>query len=80
MGKLNLLPIFLVLLAPVLQAQYVVTTPTFPKDTGSVAITIDVSKGNKALLNYSAPDKVYIHTGVVLGNNATPWDSVPVVS
>jgi 1,4-alpha-glucan branching enzyme len=77
MGKLYLLPLILVLIAPPVRAQYVVTTPTFPKDTGSVAITVDVSKGNKALLNYSATDKVYIHTGVILGNNPTPWDSVP---
>ena len=77
MGKLYLLPLILVLIAPIVQAQYVVTTPTFPKDTGSVAITVDVSQGNKALLTYSAPDKVYIHTGVILGNNPTPWDSVP---
>ncbi|HSB94033.1 MAG TPA: alpha-amylase family glycosyl hydrolase, partial [Flavitalea sp.] len=77
MRKLYLLPIFLVLFVPVVQSQYVVTTPTFPKDTGSVAITVDVSKGNKALFNYPAPDKVYIHTGVILGDNASPWDSVP---
>lgn len=77
MRKRVLLAGILCLAIPRLFSQYVVTTPSFPKDTGSIAITVDVSKGNKGLFNYSSTDKVYIHTGVILGNNPSPWDSVP---
>lgn len=77
MRKIYLLAAFILGFQCCLFAQYVITTPTFPKDTGSISIIVDVSKGNKALLNYASPDKIYIHTGVILGNNPSPWDSVP---
>lgn len=71
----SFLPIFLLLfLLNHLNAQLLVSTPTFPKDTGSIAITMDASKGNKALLNYSNTSDVYVHIGVITNLSSGPSD------
>ena len=54
--------------------QLLTTSPNFPRDNSSLSIIADMSKGNQGLLNYNG--EVYIHIGVILGNNPSPWDSV----
>ncbi|HUR11952.1 MAG TPA: alpha-amylase family glycosyl hydrolase [Flavitalea sp.] len=55
-------------------AQLLTTYPYFPRDNSTLIITVDCSKGNRGLFNYT--DSVYVHVGVILGSNPTPWDSV----
>ena len=52
-------------------AQLLTWTPAFPKDNDNITITLDASKGNQGLFNYSNPNNVYVHTGVTtnLSNN-----------
>jgi len=57
-------------------AQLLLTTTYFPTDNSYLSITMDASKGNKGLFNNPTPNDVYVHIGVILGNNPTPWDSV----
>ncbi len=64
----------------VTQAQLLSWTPSFPTENDAaqtLVITVDGSKGNKGLLNYTASD-VYVHTGVItnLSANATDWKYV----
>ncbi len=69
----------LLLLSTTVSAQLLVTGPSFPRDTSTVNITINVSHGNKGLLNYAQTNDVYVHIGAILGNDANAWDSVPFV-
>lgn len=48
-----------------LQAQLLTTDPAFPSETSVITITADCSRGNKALLNYSNTNDVYVHVGVI---------------
>ena len=71
MKKLIILLVAAVLFAGVPEAQLLTWTPEFPKDNDNIVITLDASKGNQGLLNYSNPDNIYVHTGVTtnLSNN-----------
>lgn len=53
-------------------AQLLATTPDFPTDNSSLTITLDASKGNKALQGFAGP--VFLHTGVITNLSTTPSD------
>lgn len=59
--------------------QELVSVPQFPQDTGTVAITVDCSRGNQGLYNYSNPNDVYVHVGVITSSSTSPsnWRYVP---
>jgi len=52
-------------------AQLLTWTPNFPKDNDNIVITLDASKGNQGLFNYTDPNNIYVHIGVTtnLSNN-----------
>ena len=56
------------------QAQLLVNAPVFPQDTGKVSITVDCSKGNQGLYNYSNTGDVYVHIGVITNLSSSPSD------
>lgn len=64
------------LVTPNVQAQLLVTTPSFPKDTSSISIVVDCSKGNQGLFNFSGD--VFVHVGVItnLSTSASDWKYV----
>ncbi len=51
--------------------QLLTWTPDFPKDNDNITITLDATKGNQGLNNYSDPNNIYVHIGVTtnLSNN-----------
>lgn len=50
-------------------------TPAFTKDNDNISITVDATRGNMGLNNYSPVSDVYIHTGVItnLSTSSTNW-------
>lgn len=56
-------------------AQLLSWTPNFAKDNDNIVITVDATKGNQGLNNYSSTSDVYVHTGVITNQsaNATDW-------
>ncbi len=56
-------------------AQLLSWTPNFAKDNDNITITVDASKGNQGLLNYSPSSDIYVHTGVItnLSTSQTDW-------
>jgi 1,4-alpha-glucan branching enzyme len=66
------LAVILIATSIVSKAQLLTSTPTFPKDTGSVSIVVDVSKGNKALLDYANTEDVYVHIGAITNLSTSP--------
>jgi glycosidase len=56
-----------------LDAQLLSWVPAFPKDSDNVTITVDATKGNKGLLDFS--NAVYVHIGVItnLSTGPTNW-------
>ncbi|MDZ4709962.1 MAG: alpha-amylase family glycosyl hydrolase [Saprospiraceae bacterium] len=52
-------------------------SPAFPKATDAIKITLDASKGNKGLLDFSG--NVYVHIGVITSasKNGTDWRYAP---
>lgn len=56
-------------------AQLLSWTPDFPKDNDNLSITMDATKGNQGLLNYSTPADVYVHIGLITSasTSATDW-------
>ena len=55
-----------------LSAQLLVWTPEFPKDNDNITITMDATKGNQGLLNFSG--NVYVHIGVITNLSTSPTD------
>src|SRR5947208_2312730 len=56
-------------------SQLLTWTPDFPQETtGSVVITMDATKGNQGLLNYTPTTDVYVHTGVITNLSTSPTD------
>lgn len=55
-----------------LQGQLLSVSPAFPQDNASIVITVDCSKGNKGLFNYSNTGDVYVHMGVITNLSAGP--------
>jgi hypothetical protein len=66
---------FVILLFPVGAISQLLTwTPDFPKDNDNIEITVDASKGNRGLFNYSPTSDVYVHTGVITNLSTGPTD------
>lgn len=57
-----------------LQAQTLTWTPAFPLSSDNISITVDASKGNLGLFNYTPASDVYVHTGVITNLSATSGD------
>jgi 1,4-alpha-glucan branching enzyme len=73
----NLLALVAVLLCGVVHAQLLTWTPDFPVENDpsqTLVITMDASKGNKGLLNYSATGDVYVHIGVITNKSSSGSD------
>lgn len=56
-------------------AQVLTWTPAFPKDNDNVVITMDATKGNQGLNNYTPASDVYVHVGVItnLSTSSSDW-------
>ncbi len=56
-------------------AQLLTWTPDFSKDNDNISITMDASKGNQGLLNYSTTSDVYVHIGLITSasTSASDW-------
>ncbi len=85
MKKIFLLACF-VLAAVLVRAQLLRWNPAFPTIDGAVTITLDATKGNLALKDYSNPDDIYLHIGVITNvsqnsgdwqHSVFPWGSTP---
>lgn len=62
-------------------AQLLTWTPDFPIEADAaqnLIITVDATKGNSGLLNYTPATDVYVHTGVItsLSTSSTDWRHV----
>jgi hypothetical protein len=72
---LLLLPFFLIKIS---DAQLLTWTPDFPVENDAaqtLIITVDATKGNQGLLNYTPTTDVYVHIGVItnLSTGPTNW-------
>lgn len=74
--RLNFTLLFLIF-SIVSKSQLLSWSPQFPSETTSVTITVDATKGNKGLQNYTGT--VYMHFGVItnLSTSPTNWKYVP---
>lgn len=73
--KRFLLPLIIILISLQAYSQLLSGTPDFPvESTGTFAITMDASKGNQGLLNYTPTNDVYVHTGVITNLSTSPSD------
>lgn len=70
-----------------LPAQLLTWTPDFVKDNDNIVITMDATKGNQGLLNYSPTSDVYVHIGLITDSSTGPgnwhyvkyaWATTPV--
>jgi|CXWL01.1.fsa_nt_gi hypothetical protein len=75
MKKISALFLAAVCFAFNVYAQLLTWTPGFAKDNDNIVITVDATKGNQGLNNYSPTSDVYVHTGVItnLSTNSTDW-------
>src|SRR5258705_618643 len=55
-------------------AQLLTWTPDFAKDNDNIVITMDATKGNQGLNNYTPTADVYVHVGVITNLSANPTD------
>lgn len=55
-------------------AQLLTWTPDFGKDNDNIVITLDATKGNQALNNYSNSNDVYVHIGVITSSSTSTGD------
>ena len=53
-------------------AQLLTWTPDFAKDNDNITITMDATKGNQGLLNYSPTSDVYVHIGLITDSSTSP--------
>src|SRR5437868_2246311 len=73
--KRFLLPLFILLFSLKASSQLLSWTPDFPVESSSpFVITVDASKGNQGLLNYTPASDVYVHTGVITNLSTSPTD------
>jgi glycosidase len=59
------------------KAQLLNWTPSFPVEDDpatNVVITVDATKGNQGLLNYTPTTDVYVYIGVITNKSTTPTD------
>src|SRR5215212_4428386 len=78
---LLLLPVFSIFVA---QSQLLTWTPNFPVDNDpatNIVITMDATKGNQGLLNYTPATDVYVHIGLITDSSANSgnWHYVKFV-
>jgi 1,4-alpha-glucan branching enzyme len=66
-------------LNPCLHSQLLTWTPDFAKDNDNITITMDATKGNQGLNNYSDPNDVYVHIGLITSASTSPndWQYAP---
>jgi glycosidase len=78
MKRISILLTLLACLAMTAQAQLLTWTPDFAKDNDNIVITMDATKGNQGLNNYTPTSDVYVHVGVItnLSANAADWKYV----
>lgn len=74
MKRLLLLAVFFLCRIASLQSQLLSWTPDFAKDIDNITITVDASKGNQGLFNYSPVSDVYVHVGVITNLSTSPTD------
>lgn len=55
-------------------AQLLTWTPDFAKDNDNIVITMDATKGNQGLNNYTPTSDVYVHVGVITNLSASSSD------
>ncbi|MDQ3277164.1 MAG: alpha-amylase family glycosyl hydrolase, partial [Bacteroidota bacterium] len=75
--KRLLLLVITVVCAQLTYAQLLTWSPTFPNENSPLEITVDATKGNGGLLNFSGG--VYVHIGVITSKSANgdDWKYVP---
>lgn len=75
MKKVFVTGVLMLLLSFFGMAQVLTWTPAFPKDNDNVVITMDATKGNQGLNNYTPASDVYVHVGVItnLSTSASDW-------
>ena len=56
------------------KSQLLTWIPDFAKDNDNITITVDASKGNMGLLNYTPTSDVYVHVGVITNLSISPTD------
>jgi 1,4-alpha-glucan branching enzyme len=76
--KRMLLSVVAVIAGLIVNAQLLSWTPPFPKENDAsqtLIITVDATKGNQGLLNYSPASDVYVHIGVITtsSTNSSDW-------
>ena len=64
------------LISTLAYAQIITSTPPFPSQSEEVTVYYDASEGNAELANTTA---IYMHTGVITSNSASPTDWQNVV-
>lgn len=82
MKKILLLLLLPLLAITAIKAQLLTWTPSFPAENDAaqtLIITMDATKGNQGLLNYSPTTDVYVHIGVItnLSTSSSNWLHVP---
>lgn len=66
-----------VLVSLAMNAQLLTWTPPFPTENDpsqTLVITVDATKGNKGLLNYTPTGDVYVHIGAITNKSANSGD------
>lgn len=74
MRKIFSLAVLLFALHFITHAQLLTWAPDFAKDNDNITITMDATKGNQGLLNYSPTSDVYVHVGVITNASTGPGD------
>ncbi len=79
MKKIYTLCLAFVLLVISANAQLLTWTPAFPKDNDNITVTVDATKGNQGLNNYTPVSDVFVHIGVITNLSTGPsnWRYVP---
>ncbi|MET0636579.1 MAG: alpha-amylase family glycosyl hydrolase [Chitinophagaceae bacterium] len=77
MKRLPAFLIGLIILPCYLHAQLLTISPEFPTDNEPITITMDASKGNKGLFNFSG--NVYLHIGLITSysSDGNDWKHAP---
>ncbi len=71
--------LLIILIANLLYAQLITSTPSYPTQYDSIVIFFDATEGDLGLMNY-AGDDVYAHTGVITEFSTQPSDWKYVVA
>src|SRR5215467_4071497 len=76
MKKIFTLLLFLVFISYA-NAQLLTWSPSFPQENdaaNNIVITLDATKGNQGLLNYTPTNDVYVYIGVITNKSTAPND------